>query len=76
MGCDFTCPKCGSHCFGSSGVGTEALTRHCHGYIVQPDGSLRACRFSWPESHDRLYGLGPPLKLVAEERVDGEGEVN
>jgi hypothetical protein len=27
----FTCPKCGSHLFGSAGSGS-AQTRHCHGY--------------------------------------------
>ena len=38
----FTCPKCGSSHFGSSG-----LTRHCHG----GDG----CKFTFHQRDDHLY---------------------
>ncbi|HEX6602550.1 MAG TPA: hypothetical protein VF030_07885 [Solirubrobacterales bacterium] len=44
----FTCPRCGSHEFGSSNCVTGPVMRKCGG-----------CNFRWPESDDHRYGLEP-----------------
>lgn len=48
---EFTCPRCGSHLFGTSGDEGE-----CHGEISvseRGEGTLVAhCRFTWPRSED------------------------
>lgn len=45
----FTCPRCGSHYWGTSGCGgsLEDATGHCHGPV--------GCTFSWPRSEDAKY---------------------
>jgi hypothetical protein len=45
----FTCPECGSHHWGSSGVGTINAKVHCHGDVDE----FHSCRFSFP--YDDLY---------------------
>lgn len=45
----FRCPECGSHMFGSSGAGTDSLTRHCHG------NEKWICKFSFPATDDHKY---------------------
>ncbi len=53
----FTCPKCGSHYFGSSesppraGQALPHLTRHCHGTTADD----RSCRFTWDCTDDYRY---------------------
>ncbi len=50
---NFLCPECASiNQWGSSRQADGTLRRHCHGHLVQPDGSGKACRFSWPEAED------------------------
>jgi hypothetical protein len=44
----FTCPQCGSHCYGSSGL--NCMQGNCHG----PNG----CRFTWPRTEDAKYFSG------------------
>lgn len=45
----FTCPRCGSHEFGSSNcTGPGPMVRHCHG---------NGCDYSFPEADDAAHGL-------------------
>ncbi len=53
----FTCPKCGSHCWGSSDYGRE---HQCNGFI---EAENRCCGFTWSDVDSPKYGLkssGPP----------------
>jgi hypothetical protein len=45
---EFTCPKCGSHAFGSAEVNGR-YERMCHGF---------GCRFAFPDTEDHLYFKG------------------
>ena len=59
----FTCPKCGSHKFGSS-LATGTVQNgtwhgHCHGVVqVNPAAAARNCGFIWPRSEDAKYFRG------------------
>ncbi len=73
---EFTCPRCGSHFFGSSCDGDNNTVRQCHGD--------HGCKFTWPERQDSLHmkptgkftnygGFGqtcPPSSEVASGLVD------
>ena len=56
----FTCPKCGSHNFGTSATSTTPVERRCHG---------NGCKFRWPMSDDDLHmkstgvPFGPPIYI-------------
>lgn len=60
---DFTCPRCGSHQFGSSVMPSGVLERQCHGYLANAP-----CGFSWTEGDDLLYmqptGERRPLRFL------------
>lgn len=64
---EFTCPKCGSHEFGTS-LDMSALdddsrhTGHCHGAVGQMP-SVRVCGFSWKRSDDASYFKSTGRKL-------------
>jgi hypothetical protein len=49
---EFTCPKCGSHAFGSSAGETE-LVRLCNGWIQH-----KRCNFSFSSTEDAKYFKG------------------
>ena len=42
----FVCPRCGSHCFGSSRLPDDKLLRECHG---------ENCKFTWNQDDDIKY---------------------
>ena len=46
---EFTCPKCGSHTFGSAELPSGVFERVCHGFD---------CRFSFPSTDDHMYFKG------------------
>lgn len=48
----FTCPQCGSHCYGSFRREDGKWTRGCHGYAGD---DLKPCDFKWKEEQDNLY---------------------
>lgn len=76
---DFTCPKCGSHNFGSSPSDyapgpdsrKEKFNRSCHGL------GGNGCGFTWHSDDDGKYGLlEPPRVGMRVQNTDGEtGEV-
>jgi hypothetical protein len=45
---EFTCPECGSHCFGTYSEGASSEGQ-CHG---------RLCRFTWNRLDDARYFRG------------------
>ena len=53
----FTCPKCGSHKFGTSihGDNSEDWVGHCDFRVDDDIG----CQFSWPRTDDHLYFTAP-----------------
>lgn len=59
-GTTFTCPECGSHAFGSSGIGDgDAMRGHCHGRVVTKRFTGRhqthptePCSFTWPRNEE------------------------
>lgn len=51
----FTCPKCGSHHWGSSRNVDGTWTRSCHG----TDGSL-PCLYTWHQDDDDAHGVAMP----------------
>lgn len=54
---EFTCPRCGSHEFGTSGIHANDWPGDaegmCHGYLGE-----RICRFIWRRKDDALYFKG------------------
>lgn len=46
---EFTCPRCGSHMFGSFDARASGIVRYCHG---------NNCQFSFPITDDALYFKG------------------
>lgn len=66
----FCCPECSGDCYGSSGVDSVVLMRHCHGKESRPGNREQwpACGYSWPSTDDwrymRLVGVGQaPLRF-------------
>ena len=58
----FTCPRCGSHKFGTHVEGAvrwdlSTSTGACHGYTQTKMGSL-PCGFTWPRTDDAKYFRG------------------
>lgn len=76
---EFTCPKCGGHAFGSSGVdANNRQMRYCNGrgqrgkfiegeFIpIEGRGEPQVrCDFTWPDSDDLKYGIKPPSSRPA-----------
>ncbi len=57
---EFTCPRCGSHEFGTTSITVNALRAWpgdaegmCHGYVDN-----RPCNFIWRRADDALYFKG------------------
>lgn len=66
---EFTCPKCGSHEFGTATKGftagmtdeqwVAASTGMCHGYTGGPHpGTFKSCGFTWSRVDDDRYFKG------------------
>lgn len=58
---EFTCPRCGSHAYGSTQLSASpmVLERICHGYIlIEPRMWQRACGFTWLDKDDDKYFRG------------------
>lgn len=58
-GSEFTCPECGSHAFGSSGIGGEHFMGHCHGHVVvarytgrHQTNPTQPCTFTWQRTEE------------------------
>lgn len=52
---EFTCPKCGSHYFGTSGADNwDDAVGYCHG-DEEVRVRRRGCKFSWPRKEDDQY---------------------
>jgi len=61
---NFTCPICGSHCFGSSDNGDGTRTYNCQ------EGPRGPCLFSVHEKSAARYGIvSPPQQVVRSGRV-------
>lgn len=53
---NFLCPECANiNQWGSSRQADGSFRRSCHGHVVQPDGSGKVCRFSWPAADDARW---------------------
>jgi hypothetical protein len=51
----FTCPQCGTFCYGSSQNRDGTLTRECHGFGDGHQTKPGPCNFTWHEDDDHLY---------------------
>lgn len=68
----WTCPKCESHCFGSTLQSDDTLQRLCHGYVSRAaDDGTDPCGFTWNEREDVRYLKPDPFWERKELEIQG-----
>lgn len=67
----FTCPRCGSHFFGTTS--TLTMKRQCKGHYTE--FSYTGCEFTFPDEDAHLYGMKQPEFPPTLHIVDGIGEI-